>query len=445
MAISELPALPRQLTWRGKLIIGLYVLLRWTPRWLTHSFLRATAPLAEPGRSGMSPAETMVESTGHARAQQTLRRGARLLGTVAHRRQMRTASADQQRIRARWIDECPVSDPDGGSIPVRQAITEQRALQERIRVESAQGSRLHHRVSSGQRLTAALLPLVDLAVFIWFAAGVLNIDWAEPDPVRLSIAVALALLGTIAAAVFGHAVGAHLRLAKAPDGELHWPSLGVISRAMLLVTGALAVLLGLLMSVRVYEEAIQATGGHGLLPLALATALGVTTAITNGFIVYVGFADGSIATERLGALDKVTRPQIAARTKLLEKADVLDRQAALDQTRELRLRRRLVAAAGDAIYAAHQSIQLARAVTQARRTTVNERLDPNTATGPIGFLPDSDVLVADERVISEEDGSEHRPEAPAAWYPVVADSLSTGSVRDTTEGSRRSDDSGEAA
>jgi hypothetical protein len=202
-----------------------------------------------------------------------------------------------------------VRDPRGGLTTVHDAVTRMAEAHSVVDADERRGSRRHDRISRGQRWLVRILPCIDGLVLLWFVAGVLNVDPRYPDPTAL-VAVAFAVLGTVAVAAWSAAVGEQLRRFKDADRALVWLAVDPLRRAMVAVSLAMTLLLAALMYVRVSDEVYEATGQTGTLPTVVAVVLAAAVALVNLYVLHCAFADGSPETTDLDRLGRALRKHV---------------------------------------------------------------------------------------------------------------------------------------
>lgn len=209
----------------------------------------------------------------------------------------------------RLVPDVTVRDPRGGVTTASAIVDRMARAHAQIDHDERAGSRRHDRISAGQRRLLRLLPVLDGLVLLWFLVGVLNVDLRRPDPV-LAVAVALALLGTLAVAAWSAAVGEHLRRSKDAGRRLVWAAVDATGRGMVALTVVVVGLLGVLMFVRVSDEVHQATGLGGTMAVVVALALAGSVVLLNLYILYLSMSDGSATTTELDRLGRALRPHL---------------------------------------------------------------------------------------------------------------------------------------
>lgn len=246
---------------------------------------------------------------------------------------------DEAVARAERIPDAPVRDPRGGVTTVGTLVTDGARVRASVLAEREAGSEEHRRISGGQRAALRLLPLLDGLVMFWFLIGVLNVDLREPDATML-VALALALLCTVAVAAWVGTVGRHLRGWKDADGNPVWVATDGTCRGMLVLTGIAVSMLGVLMYVRVADEVYQATGVGGAGASVVAVVLAIAVVLVNLYVLYLSFADGSSRTTDADRLARAVRPHLRRRARELARADRLTARIASVRRADERLDRR---------------------------------------------------------------------------------------------------------
>jgi hypothetical protein len=229
--------------------------------------------------------------------------------TTAHQPAQHQPALRTPNGRVLRIPEVTVRDPRGGITTAAVVIDRMARAHARIDADERAGSHRHDRISRGQRRSLRLLPVLDGVVLLWFLVGVLNVDLRRPDP-TLVVAVALALLGTLAVAAWSAAVGEHLRRSKDADRRLVWAAVDGTGRGMVVLTAAMVGLLAVLMFVRVSDEVHQATGDGGTIAVVVALALAGAVVLLNLYILYLSMSDGSAVTTELDRLGRALRPHL---------------------------------------------------------------------------------------------------------------------------------------
>ncbi|MFC5061544.1 hypothetical protein [Actinomycetospora atypica] len=224
------------------------------------------------------------------------------------------------------LPDTAVKDPRGGISTVAQL--GRRLANRREELEARRDEGRHRRVSRLHRVLMRLLPPLDLVVLFWFLVGVLNVDLEVVDPV-LGVAVALAVLGSIALAAWAHVVGEHLQRYADGRGELSLGALDVVARAMLVVTMTVWALVGAMMFVRVHDEVFQATGASDAAGTVIALVMTAAIVVLNVYVLYLAFADGSLETRELDRLARVVLPHLRRQERLVRRiADLTERLSA---------------------------------------------------------------------------------------------------------------------
>lgn len=101
-------------------------------------------------------------------------------------------------------------------------------------------------------LAACAALTADLPLMLWLVSSAFNVDWTAS--LGLSIAIAVAVLGTCGAASALHHLVCDLRADKDDRGRLSCARLPAGSTAVLIATALLTILIAVLMCVRVYIE-----------------------------------------------------------------------------------------------------------------------------------------------------------------------------------------------
>lgn len=226
---------------------------------------------------------------------------------------------DQHLAAAEAFGETTVPDPRGGVTTVVALLRRTAALHGRLDADEGADRLWHLRIGTWQRVLACTLPLLDLVILTWFLAVTINVDLSTFDPLLL-VAVALAVLCTVAVAAWGAVVGEHLRTAKQADRSLSWDAVDGMGRAMLAVSAVVTVALATLMYVRVDDEVRQATGASTIAGPIVAATLAVSVAVLHVYVLYLSFRDGSAYTAELDRAGRALRPHLRRRERHLRAA-----------------------------------------------------------------------------------------------------------------------------
>jgi MFS family permease len=236
------------------------------------------------------------------------------------------------------VGERVVPDAHGSADTVRGLTAHLAEVQRRIRTDPAPGR--HRRISAGQRWLQRLLPLLDGAILCWFLAGVLNIDLRTLDP-DLGVAVALALLATIALAAWATIVGEHLARFVDERRRMAWAAVDAVGWGMVVLTAAVWTLLAAMMWVRVRDEVFQATGVLDAGGVVIAAALAAAVVVVNAYVLYLSWSDGSDETREAERLGRTLTPHLRDRQRLAHRVTVLsERLHAKEAARRATDRRR---------------------------------------------------------------------------------------------------------
>jgi MFS family permease len=231
-----------------------------------------------------------------------------------------------------------VTDAHGGADTVRGITAHLADIQHRIRTDPSPGR--HRRISAGQRWLLRLLPLLDGAILWWFLVGVLNVDVRTPDP-DFAIAVALALLATVALAAWAAIVGEHLARFVDDRRRTAWAAVDAVGWAMVVLTAAVWALLAAMMWVRVRDEVFQATGVLDAGGVVIAAALAAAVVVVNAYVLYLSWSDGSDETREAERLGRTLTPHLRDRQRLAHRVAVLsERVQAKEAARRATDRRR---------------------------------------------------------------------------------------------------------
>lgn len=236
------------------------------------------------------------------------------------------------------IPEKVVPDPRGGRTTVSALVDDVAGARDTVRTEQRGGSERHRRISTAQRWQLRLLPVLDGLVLSWFLVGVLNVDLRRPDA-TLVVALALAVLCTIAVAAWVATVGRHLRRYKNDTGDVVWTLTDGTARGMLALTAVAVLMLGVVMYVRVSDEVFQATGVGGPGAAVVAVVLAVAVVLVNVYVLYLSFADGSPLTTEADRLGRAVRKPLRRRESAQARVDRLTARIASRERAERDLHR----------------------------------------------------------------------------------------------------------
>ncbi|MGD9988027.1 hypothetical protein [Pseudonocardia sp.] len=235
------------------------------------------------------------------------------------------AARRHERVRDRHLaatelfGDTTVRDPRGGVTTVMTLLRRTSELHERLDRDERADRLWHRRIGTWQRVLSRALPVLDLVILTWFLAVTINVDLSTFDPLLL-VAVALAVLCTVAVAAWGAVVGEHLRTAKQADRSLSWDAVDGMGRAMLAVSAVVMVALATLMYVRVDDEVRQATGGSTVAGPIVAVTLALSVVVLHVFVLYLSFRDGSAHTTELDRAGRTLRPHLRRRERHLRAA-----------------------------------------------------------------------------------------------------------------------------
>ena len=236
------------------------------------------------------------------------------------------------------IGERIVPDAQGSADTVRGLTAHLADVQQRIRTDPA--SSRHRRISSAQRWLRRLLPLLDGAVLSWFLVGVLNVDVRHPDA-DAAVAVALALLATVALAAWATIVGEHLARFVDDRRRLAWAAVDAVGWGMVVLTATVWTLLAAMMWVRVRNEVYEATGVLDTAGVVIPAALAASVVVVNAYVLYLSWSDGSDETREAERLGRILTPHLRDRQRLAHRIAVLtERVHAKEAARRATDRRR---------------------------------------------------------------------------------------------------------
>ena len=231
-----------------------------------------------------------------------------------------------------------VPDAHGSADTVRGLAAHLTVVQQRIRTDRAPGR--HRRISTAQRWLLRLLPLLDGAILCWFLVGVLDVDVRRPDA-NVGVAVALALLATVALAAWASVVGEHLARFVDDRRRMAWAAVDAVGWGMVVLTAVVWALLAAMMWVRVRHEVYEATGVLDTGGVVIAAALAAAVVVVNAYVLYLSWSDGSDETREAERLGRILTPHLRDRQRLGHRIAVLsERVAAREAARRATDRRR---------------------------------------------------------------------------------------------------------
>ena len=317
--------------------------------------------------------EALVKSGWAVGANRGLRKSySKIKATVAAMAVIETAQK-QKMARLRLWPATAVTGYGGECMIIAQAETAHQVALNTVQVERTNKSLRHETISGGLKRLIKFFILTDLIVIYLFLSNVLNVSVNHPMRTLIPFitAVFLSLLGTAAYGVGLHWIGANLRHWKDSDRSITLPTSRSARRvpiAMLAGMIALPLLVGVLMTYRIWHDSSQAAapqvGGA-----ITAVFMAVMVCVLGLMVGFSAFLDGSVETDAIRHLAPQIRTARNDRQTLI--AGVIS-----DADRAQKLRDDVDTAVLEAIVAASDKISGADQVIMAARSYLQ-------STGPI--------------------------------------------------------------
>jgi len=288
--------------------------------------LRADLPA---GVDDHTPLEAALRLRTEVAAERWLARRTRQALDPAARRLTALSARHREVLRRleRSGDE-PILDTTGRTVTRDEARATADRLSVAIEESLDSGSEQHRTESPARKRLLLFFVLADFALFAYFMSRVLNVDVFMPatDPIAFTTSIVFALLFTLGVAYalhhFGHAHRAH----KDSSGEVVVPEGAVQLRLQLVFVHVLTVLPGILIGVRIVDDALV-SGAPLPLALLLGVAIGVVMAGIGHLIYRTELRDGTSATDRLLHLGRHLRRAHRREAALHRELDRIERRA----------------------------------------------------------------------------------------------------------------------
>lgn len=220
-----------------------------------------------------------------------------------------------------WM-QMKVKHPDGGERTVAETQADEEEQRRQINRETAFGSLKHHRLPRWQHWIPKLVLFFDLAMLLYFFAGITNVNWQSPLSLNTAFATTLAAMVTVLAYGFLAFTGNRMRSHKNHAGTVHLDELDGFTQAAFGTALTVITVLATLMFLRIRSEVIGALGPQaGVTAWVIPLAVAVVSAVANYLVVLIHTFDGSDEVHRLNKLATATR-------RLTRKAHRLRRRAA---------------------------------------------------------------------------------------------------------------------
>ncbi|MBF4578039.1 hypothetical protein [Frigoribacterium sp. VKM Ac-2530] len=303
---------------------------------------RLRADLPE-GVDDHTPLEAAFRLRTEVAAERWLARRTRQVLDPAARRL--TAHSSRHREVLRRLDRSgdePLLDTTGRTVTRDEARATADRLSVAIEASLDSGSEKHRTESRARKLLLLFFVLADFALFAYFMSRVLNVDVFMPatDPIAFTTSIVFALLFTLGVAYALHHFGHAHRVHKDDSGEVVVPDGAVQLRLQLVYVHVLTVLPGVLIGVRIVDDALV-SGAPLPLALLLGVAIGVVMAGIGHLIYRTELRDGTSATDRLLHLGRHLRKAHRRDRKLHLELDRLERRIAVVSARAERAAARI--------------------------------------------------------------------------------------------------------
>ncbi|TWX40916.1 hypothetical protein ES689_05815 [Frigoribacterium sp. ACAM 257] len=303
---------------------------------------RLRADLPE-GVDDHTPLEAALRLRTEVAAERWLARRTRQALDPAARRLTALSSRHREVLRRleRSGDE-PIVDTTGRTVTRDEAQATTDRLSIAIEESLDSGSEKHRTESRARKRLLLFFVLADFALFAYFMSRVLNVDVFMPatDPIAFTTSIVFALLFTLGVAYalhhFGHAHRAH----KDDSGEVVVPDGAAQLRLQLVFVHVLTVLPGILIGVRIVDDALV-SGAPLPLALLLGVAIGVVMAGIGHLIYRTELRDGTSATDRLLHLGRHLRKAHRRDSKLHLELDRIEGRVAVLSARAERAAARI--------------------------------------------------------------------------------------------------------
>ncbi len=303
---------------------------------------RLRADLPE-GVDDHTPLEAALRLRTEVAAERWLARRTRQVLDPAARRLTALSSRHREVLRRldRSGDE-PLLDTTGRTVTRDEARATADRLSVAIEASLDSGSEKHRTESRARKRLLLFFVLADFALFAYFMSRVLNVDVFMPatDPIAFTTSIVFALLFTLGVAYALHHFGHAHRVHKDDSGEVVVPDGAVQLRLQLVYVHVLTVLPGVLIGVRIVDDALV-SGAPLPLALLLGVAIGVVMAGIGHLIYRTELRDGTSATDRLLHLGRHLRKAHRRDRKLHLELDRLERRVAVVSARAERAAARI--------------------------------------------------------------------------------------------------------
>ena len=237
----------------------------------------------------------------------------------------------RERLRHRLLAEADrlmqtrTRHPDGGRRTVAQTLADEKAQAKKISEEIRDGSRKHDRQPRSQRRIPGFVLVLDIALLLYFFAGITDVHWRNLLSMNMAYATTLAVMVAVPAYSFLAFAGHQLRARKGHDGAVHFSELDAVDRLTLGVAVGLIAALAVLMFLHVHGEVIDNLGPKAeVTALVISLAVSAVSVIANYLVVMIHALDGSDETDRLTKLTAATRRPVRKMERLQRRAAQID-------------------------------------------------------------------------------------------------------------------------
>lgn len=249
------------------------------------------------------------------------------VGMATHAARLEALIGEEERAAGRVMDE-PVLGPRRQQMSLTEAYWAQQRVQNRVDLDEARDS-LRHRIVSrrAKALTLLFLVVIDFPVMLWLTSSVFNVDWSDPLGLPLAISIVISVLGTGGAAWALYHLGHNRRESKNDRRQLAWSGLSGGAKVSLVGVGALVVLIGVVMFVRVFTEGVLS--GLNDLALLLAVLVALVMLMSAALVFFTAFRDGSLEQDDLAHYSALVQAGEQRRRAHLDRANRLRNELAL--------------------------------------------------------------------------------------------------------------------
>ena len=263
----------------------------------------AQQPASDQPSAALDLATGVFAERARRAADGSLARSQRRLERRARKADRLRAKQARLRVGARHRATDHVRHPDGGHETAERLELAGADLRARIAAELAGGSRKHLRLPKWLRRVPQLVLLVDLALLLYFFAGITDVDWQSPVSASLAFAGLLAAMVTTLTYGFLAFTGYRLRAYKDHSGAIPRRHLDGLTKSACVAGACGAIGIATLMFDRMRVEVLYALGASGWATAdAIACVLAVVSILANFLVVLIHALDGSDEVARLDAI-----------------------------------------------------------------------------------------------------------------------------------------------